>query len=66
MESCLEFLEDLKKQRQEFIARQEQIKADFNQILGAIFALDAMIKKIEEKESCAGEINDEANNTAAQ
>lgn len=66
MEKYAELLEELRIQRQEFITQKEQIQSNFNQILGAIFALDAMIKKIEEKESSTGESIDEANNTAAQ
>lgn len=43
-------LEDLKKQLTEFIAQRDQVHIQFQQIIGAIFACETLIKKMEEKE----------------
>lgn len=66
MENYAELLTEMKAQKQELMCQKEQIQSNYNQILGAIYALDTVIKKIEANESKCGDSNDEANNKETQ
>jgi hypothetical protein len=44
----LSFLEKTKKQREEFVSQRDLMQTNYQQIIGAIFACDALIKQYEE------------------
>jgi chaperonin cofactor prefoldin len=46
--SDLSLLDQLKQQLQQFITQRDQVHANFNQLVGAIFATEQMIKKHED------------------
>lgn len=62
MNNSSDLIIELKSQRDQFVQQKEHIQSNYNQILGAIFALDAMIKKFEDKECSSGEESGETNN----
>lgn len=66
----LGFLDHLKVQRAQFIAQKEMAQNNFNQLVGAIYAYDVIIKKHEDdalkQQPVGGQGNGEADSEAKE
>ena len=59
-------IESLKNKRADFIAQRELIQNNFNQLTGAIYACDLMIKDFDKQEDSGEKEHVEVNNQRAQ